>query len=85
MVTLYPVNWRRSYICYIYYWLINGMIIINTLKIIVLDYEANYRELFELTAGQTAILWRMRIGAGRNHLCQETTQVYRKLRESKLR
>jgi len=49
------------------------MIIINTLKIIMLDYEAIYREMFELTAGQTAILWLMRSAAARNHLCQETT------------
>jgi len=61
------------------------MIIISTLKIIVLDYEAIYAELFELTAGQTTILWRMQSATAHNHLYQETTYAYRKLRESKLR
>jgi len=61
------------------------MIIISILKIIVLDYEAIYRELFELTAGQTPVLWRMQSATVRNHLLQETTYAYRKLHESLLR
>ena len=66
-------------------WLINGMIIISTLKIIVLDCEAIYRELFELNAGHTPILWCMQSATARNHLYQETTYAYRKLHESILR